>query len=419
MEIYLIIISLVFSAFFSGIEIAFVSSNKLKVELSKQQGILSGKILAKFMERPSHFIGATLIGNNISLILLGIMMTKFLSPYIDVWLAAYSSAFSIMIIQTIITTIIVLVVGEFLPKALFRINPDLILRIFSVPLLFLYYLLYPLVRIVTGISVFTLRFFLRVRYEESKPVYTRIDLEDFVNRFVRSDSDDEEVNTNFFEKALYLTKIKVRECLVPRTEICALPMDAGIEELRQEFIESKHSKILIYENTIDQIKGYVHHFDLLKKPENINDILFPIKVVPESMPARELLNYFIKEQKSIAWVVDEFGGTSGIVTLEDVLEEIFGEIKDEHDSEDFIEKQLSENEYIFSGRIEVDYLNEKYELNIPEGEYETLAGYIYETHESIPEMGEVLKMDHFEIGIINVSDTRIETVKLSVLEGEL
>lgn len=418
MEIYIIIFSLLFSAFFSGIEIAFVSCNKLKVELSKQQGVLSGKILSKFMERPSQFIGTTLIGNNISLILLGIMMTKYLSPMIAEWLGAYNTAFGIMIIQTIITTIVVLVVGEFLPKALFRINPDLILRISSVPLLVIYYILYPIVRMVTSISVYTLQLLLRVKYEESKPVYTKVDLEDFVNRFVRNDSDEEEVNTNIFEKALYLTKIKVRECLVPRTEIRALPIDASIDELKKAFIESKHSKILIYEDSIDEIKGYVHHFDLLKKPANINDILFPIKVVPESMPARELLNYFIKEQKSIAWVVDEFGGTSGIVTLEDVLEEIFGEIKDEHDSEDFIENQISDNEYIFSGRIEVDYLNEKYKLDIPDGEYETLAGYIFNSHESIPEIGELINIDHFQVSIINASDTRIETVKLSIIENE-
>lgn len=418
MEIYIIIFSLLFSAFFSGIEIAFVSCNKLKVELSKQQGVLSGKILSKFMERPSQFIGTTLIGNNISLILLGIMMTKYLSPMIAEWLGAYNTAFGIMIIQTIITTIVVLVVGEFLPKALFRVNPDLILRISSVPLLVIYYILYPVVRMVTSISVYTLQLLLRVKYEESKPVYTKVDLEDFVNRFVRNDSDEEEVNTNIFEKALYLTKIKVRECLVPRTEIRALPIDASIDELKKAFIESKHSKILIYKDSIDEIKGYVHHFDLLKKPANINDILFPIKVVPESMPARELLNYFIKEQKSIAWVVDEFGGTSGIVTLEDVLEEIFGEIKDEHDSEDFIENQISDNEYIFSGRIEVDYLNEKYKLDIPDGEYETLAGYIFNSHESIPEIGELINIDHFQVSIINASDTRIETVKLSIIENE-
>lgn len=419
MEIYLIVTALIFSAFFSGIEIAFISSNKLKVELSKQQGLLSGKILAKFMDRPSQFIGATLIGNNLALILLGLMMTKFLSPYIDTWLSPdFNSAFTIMMLQTIITTLIVLVVGEFLPKAIFRINPDLILRIFSIPLLIIYYSLYPLVRLITGFSVLNLQYIFRVKYEEERPVYTKVDLQDFINRFGKSDSEDDDLNTDIFEKALYLTKIKVRECLVPRTEIVALPYDATIEELRNTFIESKHSKILIYEDTIDNIKGYVHHFDLLKRPENTMDILFPIEVFPESMQARELLNYFIREQKSIAHVVDEFGGTSGIVTLEDVLEEIFGEIKDEHDSDDFIEKQISENEYIFSGRIEVDYLNEKYELDIPEGEYETLAGYIFETYESIPDRGEKILMDHFEMHILNVSDTKIETVKLCLLEQE-
>lgn len=387
--------------------------------MSKQQGMLSGKILSKFIDKPSQFIGATLIGNNISLILLGVMMTKVLSPEIESWLGTnYSSSFSVMLIQTIITTLIVLVVGEFLPKALFRLNPDLILRILSIPLLIIYYSLYPLVVLVTGFSIANLKHLLRVKYEEEKQVFTKIDLQDFVNRFGRSNSEEDELNTDIFEKALYLTNIKVRECLVPRTEIMALPINSSIEELREAFIESKHSKILIYEDNIDEIKGYVHHFDLLKRPNNIIDILFPIKVVPESMFAKELLNYFIKDQKSIAWVVDEFGGTSGIVTLEDVLEEIFGEIKDEHDSDDFIEKQISEHEYIFSGRIEVDYLNEKYELEIPEGEYETLAGYIFETYESIPDRGEKIKMDHFEMSIINVSDTKIETVKLRVIEDE-
>lgn len=418
MEIYLITLALIFSAFFSGIEIAFISSNKLKIELLKQQGLLSGKILSKFIDRPSQFIGTTLIGNNISLILLGVITTQYFSPYIQDLLSPYDSAFSVMITQTILTTLIVLVVGEFLPKALFRINPDLILRFFSVPLIILYYALYPLVRLVTGFSVGNLRHLLRVKYEEERPVFSKVDLQDFVNKFGKSDSEEDELNTDIFEKALYLTKIKVRECLVPRTEIKALPINASIEELKAEFISTALSKILIYEDTIDQIKGYVHHFDLLKHPTTISEILFPIEVIPESMPARELLNYFIKAQKSIAWVVDEFGGTSGIVTLEDVLEEIFGEIKDEHDTEDFVENQISEDEYILAGRIEVDSLNEKFGLDIPEGEYETLAGYIFETHESIPERGERIIIDHFEFTILNVSDTKIETVKLRVLDQE-
>ena len=419
MELQVIILFLLLSGFFSGIEIAFVSANKLKIELLKKKGGINGRILSRFIEFPSRFLGTTLIGNNIALIVLSIMMARVLEPKIVSLLPVQAATeFSIMLIQTIITTLLVLIVSEFLPKVLFRINPNGILSVFAIPVLLIYYVLYPIVQIVLGVTNFTLKNVLRVEYKESKPVFSKVDLQHFINQFIKKEEEEDELNTDIFERALDLTKVKARECMVPRTEIEGIDITATIEDLRQKFIEKKLSRLIVFEGTIDSVLGYVHHFDLLKKPTEINDILFPIKVIPESMPAKDILNFFTKDQKNIAWVVDEFGGTSGIVTLEDVLEEIFGEIQDEHDTEDFIEKQLNEDEFIFSGRLEIDYLNEKFNLAFPEGEYETLAGYIVSNHENIPERGEEIYMDKYKFKILNVSETRIETVKLKIVDDE-
>lgn len=426
-QLFIIILSLLFSAFFSGVEIAYISMNRLKLELLKNQGSLTGRVLAGFASNSSRFLGMTLLGNNIALIVLGIAASSMLEPWL---LNRFTGLFgvgndyqvSILITQTLLTTLLVLIFGEFLPKALFRVNPTGILQFFALPLKVVDIVLWLPVKLIVYITDFILHNIMGIEKTDTKqkPVYSKVDLEEFVNQFVKSDQrEEEDIDTEIFERALSLTDIKVRECMIPRTEIVAMEINAGIEDLLKQFLESKHSKIIIYEETVDNIKGYVHHFDLLKKPDNIADILFPIKVVPETMGARNLMNMFIKDHKSIAWVVDEFGGTAGIVTLEDILEEVFGEIQDEHDSEDFIEKQISEHEYIFSGRLEVDYLNEKYALNLPDGDYETLAGLIVSRHESIPGADELIIIDQFEFKVIAVSDTRIETVKMTVLsEGE-
>ena len=419
MEIEIIIISLILSGFFSGIEIAYISANKLKIELLKNQGTFSGRVLSLLTSSPSKFLGTMLVGNNIALIVLGIMMSRLLEPAIGELLpAGFNNEFSILLIQTIIITVMVLIVGEFLPKAIFRIKPNGFLSFFSLPLLAIYYLLYPIVQVVVSISKFTLKNILQVDYKESEPIFSKVDLEHFINQFVKNENEEEEdeLNTDIFEKALYLTKVKARECMVPRTELEAIDVQTSIDDLRKKFVETKLSRLIVFDETIDNILGYVHHFDLLKQPSGIREILFPIKVIPESMPAKDILNIFISDRKSIAWVVDEFGGTAGIITLEDVLEEIFGEIQDEHDSEEFIEKQIFEDEFIFSGRLEVDYLNEKYNIGFPEGEYETLAGYIVSNHENIPDQGEDIIIDNFKFKILNVGETRIETIKLKILD---
>jgi putative hemolysin len=424
-DIILIIISLLFSAFFSGMEMAFISANKLKLELIKSQGGVTSNIIAKFVNDPSRFLGMTLLGNNVALIILGIIASRLMEPSIDAQLQAwfgYGRDYQalVLVIQTIFTTILVLIFGEFLPKTIFRINPEGALELMAIPLRVIDFAFRWPVMFITWLSHLFLEKLLKVNTKHNVPIYTKVDLEDFIKQFVRNDQEEEEeqLNTDIFERAMSLTEVKVRECMVPRTEIEAVEVTDTIEDLKDKFLQSKHSKLIIYEEDIDHILGYVHHFDLLKDPTSIRELLFPIKVIPESMGARSLLNHFTKEHKSIAWVVDEFGGTAGIVTLEDILEEIFGEINDEHDSEDFIERQIADDEYIFSGRLEIDYLNEKYGLNLPEGDYETLSGFVVSNHEDIPEMDELIILGRFQFKMISVSDTRINTVKLKVLKPD-
>ncbi|CAN5306484.1 hemolysin family protein [soil metagenome] len=424
-EIILIVVSLFFSAFFSGVEMAFVTANKLKLELLKSQGGVVGSIIAGFVNNPSRFLGMTLLGNNIALIVLGMMASKLLEPGILRQLQIgfgynYDYQALVLIIQTIITTILVLIFGEFIPKALFRINPEGVLQLLALPLKAMDFIFRVPVLFITWLSHLFLEKVLKVSTQHTTPVYNQVDLEDFIKQFVKKDQEEEEedLNTDILERAMSLTEVRIRECMIPRTEIEAVEVNDTIEDLRNKFLETKHSKLIVYEEDIDHILGYVHHFDLLDNPESIHEIIFPIKVIPESMGARSLLNHFTKEHKSIAWVVDEFGGTAGIVTLEDILEEIFGEINDEHDSEDFIERQIADDEYIFSGRLEVDYVNDKYDLDIPEGDYETLSGFVVSNHEDIPDMDEVIIIGRYQIKIITVSDTRINTVKIKVLKND-
>jgi putative hemolysin len=419
LEINIIILTLIASAFFSGIEIAYLTSSKLRIELLKKQGALSGRLLSRFVESPSSFLATILIGNNIALIVFGIMMSRLLEPALVQLLPLnFHSEFYLLVSQTILSTAVVLLVGEFLPKIIFRVNPDALLNFFAIPLTAVYYLLYPVVLVVQKISEFILKKIMNVDMTASKTVFTKVDLEDYVDQFVKNEQNikEETINTEIFENVLYLPEIKARECMVPRNEIIAIDIDTTIAEAEAKFMETKLSRLLVFDETIDNIVGYVHHLSLLKRPKNIRSIIFPVEVIPESMPAKELLNLFTKKQKIIAWVVDEFGGTSGIITMEDLLEEIFGEINDEHDEEDLTEKQIDENDYVFAGRLEIDYLNEKYHLNIPEGEYETLSGYILAHHEDIPEQNEEIYIDNFKFEIAAVSDMRIETIKLKVIK---
>lgn len=416
MQINLLLIALILSAFFSGIEIAFLSASKLRIALQKKQGTFVGKILAGFINKPSHFLGTTLIGNNIALVIFSIMMASILEqPIKDLLPSNFNTEFTVVLIQTVFSTIVVLFVGEFIPKIIFRFNPDRIVAFFAFPFFIIYYILYPFVIAVVKISKFLFKYIFRIEFKEAEPVFGKVDLEHFINQ-ISLHSEESEIDTNLFENALYLTQIRIKECMVPRNEIEAIEVNCSISDLKKKFIETKLSRIIVYEKTIDNILGYVHHFDLTKNPQTIHSLLILIPVIPETMPAKDLLNIFTKERKNIAWVVDEFGGTAGIVTLEDILEEIFGEIEDEYDVEEFIEKQISENEFIFSCRMEVDYLNATYHLDLPHGEYETLGGFILVHHENIPKMNEKMIIGKFEITVLSVTDIRVETVKIRIVK---
>ena len=418
MILFFIFLTILISAFFSGYEIAFITANKLKIELNKKQGKLSGQILGKFIKQPSHVIGTILVGNNISLIFYSLLMSSILDKPLDVFLEQYTKHFHSLslLMSTMISAVVILIFGEFLPKAIFRINPNGVLSFFAIPFLVIYWLLSPIALLFASLAKWLLQFFIGLKLEEKKPVFERADLEHFVKQTQPQEENSQEINTNLFENALYLTQVKVRECMVPRTEIEFVDIHDSITDLKKKFVETKLSRLIVVEDEIDNVLGYVHHQDMLKSPSSMRSIMKQIPPVPESMQAVDLMNLLMKSHKSIAWVVDEFGGTAGLVTLEDVLEEIFGEIKDEHDvAEDLVEKQISEDEFIFSGRIEIDYINEKYHLNIPHGDYETLAGYIVANHENIPEQDEHLNIDNFEIDILMVSETKIETVKMKVL----
>ncbi len=412
LEILVILISLFFSAFFSGIEIAFISASRLKIELANQNGSKTAQRLLKYVKNPSKFIITSLIGNNIALVIFSLGITKLLEPRL---IEIIPNPFLVMLIPTLITTMIILFVGEFIPKAIFRVFANQILNLFAIPIFFFTEFLFaPIRMIVNPISKLCLRLFgIRVSLKDEK--LTAIDLEQFIKEHMSSSSEEEnEINTELFENALYLEDIKVRECAVPRPEIAAIEVNSSLEELKNLVIETTHSRIIVFKDSIDNVLGYVHHFDLHKRLNSIADILLPIMVVPETMGTQDLLNKFIKEGKNIAWVVDEYGGTAGVITMEDILEEIFGEIRDEYDEDEFIDEQLAKDEYILSGRLEVDHLNDQYNMNIPDGDYETLSGFIVDHLERIPENGEKVVIDQYTFKIMDVSDKKIETVKLNI-----
>ncbi len=398
--------------------IAFISSNKLKIELDKGKGLVSGRILSSFTREPSRLIGALLLGNNIALVMYSIGMANVLDPVLNRWFVGVSNPeFLVLLLQTIFATLLILLFGEFIPKTLFRLNANTILGAFAIVLWFFYYLLYPLVYIFSGASEFILKRFFRIKFANQERVFTPIDLDEYIREFAPADNSEEEVQQEIqmFQNVIDFRKAKVRECMVPRTEIIAVDMNDTVDKLKQDFIEQGVSRIPVYEDTIDNITGYVHSFDLFRNPMDLKSIVKPIIFVPETMLANVVLTRFIRERKNIAVVLDEFGGTSGLVTMEDVIEEIFGEIEDEFDDEDLIEKIIADNEFVFSARLEIDYLNEKYHLSLPESdEYETLAGFIIDFHESIPEKGEKLEIHPFVFEILQASESRIELVRLKV-----
>jgi len=417
----IIFVCLILSAFFSGIEIAFISSDKLRIELLRQRGQLAGLLLSPFVKRQSHFIGTMLIGNTAALVVYGIFMAGILDPIISRNLIApLNNEIISLIISTVTSTLIVLVTAEFIPKSVFMINPDWLLRVFAIPITVFYYALFPVAYVLNHLIRFIMTYIFRLKYEEYQPVFGLTDLNNFIQNLQKSDDHVEtsEVDTKIFSNALEFKKIRVRECMIPRTELTAVDIEDGMDELKAAFIESGHSKVVIYRESIDDIIGYCHSLAMFKKPEEIKDIMTPIMIVPETMLANELMIQFINKRNSLALVVDEFGGTSGVVSMEDIIEEIFGEIQDEHDDEDLIEEKIDESNYILSARHEIDYLNDKYNWDLPDGDYDTLSGLILSINENIPQVDEVIKISRFVFKINSVQDARIDTVKFSILESE-
>jgi CBS domain containing-hemolysin-like protein len=417
-----IVLSILLVGFFVGIQIAFISVNKLTVELKKKQGRRSGILLSYFLDEPSKFIGATLIGFNVFLVIYGLLVGEMLAPIWN-WLQekqqiapAYLNLIKLLF-ETITSTFIILLFGQFLPKAIWRAKSEFILTgAVSTVTNFFYKIFQPVAAILVYVAEGILKYLFNVRVDSKKEPFSRADLEHFFQHSKEQSSDNQDLNTELFENALSLTSVKIRKCLVPRKEIVGIDASVPMEVVRSKFIETQLSKLLVFENNIDHIIGYIHQLDLFKQPPDVHSILLPIPAVPESMSATGLISKFSRERKSIAWVVDEFGGTAGIVTMEDLLEEIFGEIRDEYDTEDFEEKKLSDEEYIFSGRLELDYLNEKYELDLPDNESETLSGFIIHKHETIPKIKERIIIGDYEFDIMSVSDTRIEMVRMKILK---
>ena len=415
-NISIVLVSLLFSAIFSGVEIAFVTSDKLHIELRGKQGKLAGKILSRFSKKPSRFIATMLVGNTIALVIYGIFMAAILEPFLHRTLPpALNNSGFILLTQTLAATLLVLITAEFTPKSLFLLNPHRMLRIFAFPMQLIYWLMQPVVSVVVILSKLMIVRVLRLEYSEDKPVFGLTDLNNYLHRFRENAAHDEvEVDTRIFHNALEFKTVRVRECMIPRTEIVAVDIEGTIKDLEKAFISSGHSKILIYNETIDDIVGYCSSQELFKKPKLIRNILSPIIIVPETLLANELMIQFTNEHKSLALVVDEFGGTSGIVSIEDIIEEIFGEIQDEHDDEDLVEQKISENTYLLSARHEIDYLNEKYSWDIPEGDYDTLGGYILAIHEDIPDLNEIIEIPPFTFTISSIQETRIDVVRMSL-----
>lgn len=406
------VLTLLLMAFFAGIEMAFYSANRLGLEVKKKQGGAMMQILSRFIDSPARFLGTTLIGFNIFLVFFSLQISTVMSPLWDY--LGVQHTYIRLLVEIALATFVVLIFAEFIPRALFRAHSNSWLIRLTYVSDFFYQMFAPIATGLIDLSEWLLKYVFNIRIDPNKEPINRSDLKNLFQP--REDEERQERNTQLLENAQELPKVKIRQCLVPRKEIIGIESHSNVEDLKQLFMETKLSKLVVYENNIDHIIGYVHQLDLFRKPDFIQDILLPIPAVPESMSASDLISKFTRERKSIAWVVDEFGGTAGIITMEDVLEELFGEIRDEYDTEEFVEKQLSENEFMFSGRLELDYLEEKYGFDFGEEESETLSGYIINYHEKIPRLKERIIIDDYEFDILNVSDTRIETVKMKKLK---
>jgi putative hemolysin len=412
----MVCICLIFSGFFSGMEIAYISADKLRIEMLSQKKGLMASSLSYFQRHRARFLSTTLVGNNLALVLYGILMATLLEPRIINILPHWiDSPIIALVIQTLIATFIVLITAEFLPKSLFLLNPDTLLRIFSLPMMGLFVLMSPLVWMVEIISKFIVTRIFQLSYAESQSLFALTDLNNFVKKNTEhSEIEDQEIDVKFFNNAIEFKEIQVRECMIPRTEIIAVDINDDLLKLSAAFIDSGHSKIIVYKENIDNVIGYCHSLEMFKKPKSIKDILTTILIIPETMPANELLVKLIADQKSLALVVDEFGGTAGLVSIEDVMEEIFGEIRDEHDDEFLIEQKIAENIFLLSARHEIDALNEKYNWSLPKGDYDTLGGLILAKNEDIPTIQDEIGIDHFLFQIINMEDNRIDQVRLTI-----
>lgn len=422
-EVIVIIFSLLLSAFFSGMEIAYVSSNKIYIEIEKLQNDFLAKVLKRLTKKPSKFIAAMLVGNNIALVVYGFYM----GDLIMAWLAEIQPVNNAilnylvtdlnLVTQTVLSTLLILVTAEFLPKVFFQIYANSMLKFFAVPA-YLFYLLFSFISsFVIWISDMILKRFFKTDGDEVQLAFSKIELGNFISEQMETVEEEDEVDSEIqiFQNALQFADIKAREVMIPRTEIIAVNQDEEPGDLVKTFTETGLSKILIYNDTIDDIIGYVHSFELFKKPESIKSILLPVIFVPETMWVKDVLNVLIKKRKSIAVVIDEYGGTSGMMTIEDIVEELFGEIEDEHDSPILVDEKISDEHFKFSARVEVDYINEAYRLNIPTGEnYETLGGFIVNHTEEIPQQNEVVRIDEFEFTILDVSNTKIDLVELKI-----
>jgi len=405
--------TLLFSAFFSGVEIAFISANKLKLELDKNTGKFPANIITFFSKNESDFITTMLVGNNIALVVYGIVMTQILTPKI---MDYFSSGFALLLVQTIITTLIVLVTAEFLPKAIFRIYPNQILRIFSIPIWLFFIFFRPVALLMLFLSKLVLKYFLGQKMEDGKQVFGKTDLDEYLSNVKSVEGEeDSRVEVEMLQNVLDLTDKKLRECMIPRTKLVAMDISSPINEIKNRFIATKLSKILIFKGNIDKVIGYIHSSDLFRNPQNVRSILLPIPFVPESMSVMQLLNQFIDSNKGVALVVDEFGGTSGMLTIEDVTEEIVGEIVDEHDVEEITDKKLAKNKYQLFAGLDIELINKKYNLTLPESdEYETIAGLILHHLAEIPQKNDVIELEEFQFTIIKVNETAIQEVQLKV-----
>ena len=413
----IIIFSLLLSAFFSGMEIAYVSSNRLNLEIEKNQVGLIPKLLSIITQNPSRFIATMLIGNNFALVIYGIFMGQFIVDNLTFMNLSVMNELTIVLIQTLISTLVILVTAEFIPKVLFQIYSNISMKVFAIPAYFFYTIFYPITSLVTIISNFILKSFFKVNSDESSISFSKIELENYIENEKSDKNLDSEIE--IFQNALELSEIKARDIMVPRAEIIALEDSTKIEKVKDLFIETGLSKIPIYKDSIDDIVGYIHSFDFLKKPLNIKEFILPVVFVPEPMLVNDVLEKLTIQRKSIAVVIDEYGGTSGIITVEDIVEELFGEIEDEHDNYDFYEKKISEDTYEFSSRLEIEYLNKTYNLKLPQSEsYDTLGGLIVFNKEEIPKIGDKILIDKYSIEILHATSSKIEKVLLKKIGQE-